>query len=143
MTPEKIEALREMTKNHNDFADMTLYFFDHFADFPEFVDDGVKVENSLLRGALEAIAEKIFVGSKRSKIDELVIAKYSNTDLLHGTALTNNMGMISFYYFENDGIGVANIIKTMGNTNTLFSRFSTKTTPENSFSGKHNHSSLN
>ena len=142
MTPEKIEVLREMTKNHNDFSDTSLYFINHFAEFPGFIEGREDTENPLLRNALEAIVEKIFVGSKRSKIKNYRSIRYKNTDILHGSLLTNNAGMISFYYFENDEIGLATIIKTRG-AEALFSRFSTKTTPENSFSGKHNHSSLN
>ena len=143
MTPEKIEVLREMTKNHEDFSKMSTYFFDNFAESKEFMKSGKEVKNPLIRAAIDALVEKFFtVNGKLPEIAGFFTIKYKDTDMFHGSLMTKNMNMITFYYFENDGIGLATIVKKFGG-GTDFTRFSTKLTPENSFSGKHDFASKN
>ncbi len=136
MTSEKIEKLREMTKSGDVFHEMEKYFFDNFVNHTDFINAGKRCQDAHLSAALEALVDQISLGKKADKIEKLLIIKYLDSDMLHGTVMTKNSTLIMFYYFENEKFGLATILPTPLRKETLYTRFSTALTIEDSFWAK-------
>ena len=112
-----------MTKTHNNFSDMQTYFFDHFVDEQKFIDRSFPVENETVKNLLKSIVEETFGLESKVRLLDLMILNFEGTDLLHGTGPLSNRGLVTFYYFQNEDIGVAAVANGKHDGNMIFSRF--------------------
>ena len=85
MTKEKIEELRELTKNNDDFALMQTFFFDHFGDHREFADRSQRTRNLKLDAMIQQVLENVSATQKIKMLDPMML-RFVPTDLVHGAA---------------------------------------------------------
>jgi hypothetical protein len=130
MTKEKLEELRELTKNHDDFSVMQTFFFDHFGDHREFADRSQKTRNLKLEAMINHVLDNVSPSKKIKMLDPMML-RFVPTDLVHGAARLSGGGLITFFYFGNDNIGMAAIKTSFANEETLFARIK-EVTPDGS-----------
>jgi hypothetical protein len=121
MTKEKLEELRELTKNHDEFSVMQTYFFDHFGDHREFADRSQRTRNLKLEAMIQQVLENVSP-LKKIKLINLMMMRFVPTDLVHGAAQLSGGGLITFYFFGNENIGMAAVKTSFANDETLFAR---------------------
>ncbi len=122
MTKEKLEELRDLTKNHDEFHVMQTFFFDHFGDHREFADRSQRTRNLTLDAMIQQVLENASPLKKVKMLDPMMM-RFVPTDLVHGAARLSGGGLITFYFFGNDNIGMAAIQLNIGSSEpTLFAR---------------------
>jgi hypothetical protein len=112
--------LKEKLKTATKFDEIWNYFFDHFMENAEFMAMGKPIQrHELLEAVLAQIAARLF------KTDKAILAmrliKLDEQNFIHGCGMLNGQ-LTSVIYFEDDHVGVFNIV--MGDGRTEIARFS-------------------
>lgn len=102
------------------FDEIWNYFFDHFMENADFMAMGKPIQrHELLEAVLAQIAGRLF------KVDaavlEIRLIKLDEQNFIHGCGMLNGH-LTSVIYFEDDHVGIFNIV--MDNGRTEMARFS-------------------
>lgn len=100
MTPDNLRTLKNKLLTAKDFKEPWEYFFDHFAENPEFLKLGQQAENSLLSDIIAAIGEKIF--RKKITVTNLLLTEVSKYSFFHGACFIQGKVATIIYFKDID-----------------------------------------
>ena len=103
----KLHFLKEQIKTTKDFEIPVHYFFDNFADFPEFINLCEETPNELLDKILISIGQKVFKKTT-IEIQQKLFLSLKSHHFIHGPVIIENH-MMSFAYFTDIKLGVFSI----------------------------------
>jgi hypothetical protein len=112
---------KKMTVNDN-FKETFEFYFDHFAENPDFMQKGQPVENEKLMQAAKTIAKQI-LGEKKITLTNFMLMGLPDFHFYHGVGFVNQ-SLINIFYFEDIDTGMAAIAAfPPGSSETKISRF--------------------
>jgi len=117
-----LETLRDKIVNGKDFADIFEYFYDHFGENTEFLDEGEPANDQLLVGLLGKIGGAIFK-TDRVRLDNLFLIRIPEYHFIHG-GFTMNGAISSVIYCTDLQKGIVVVHRPKSNPPTHFARFS-------------------
>lgn len=127
MTAEKIKELKALTLNHDVFADMQTFFLDHFVDARGFVEKSKPYKHFDAKSLINTVLEELPLNGRIQRIIQIMVLKYEQTPLIHGSGPLQGGGFVAFYYFEDEDFGLLSVIRPQGDT--VFSRIK-RSTPD-------------
>lgn len=104
---KKLYFLKEQIKTTKDFEIPVHYFFDNFAEFPEFINMGKATTDELLDKILIGIGQQVFK-KKDINIQQKLFLSIEDYNFIHGPVIIENR-MMSFAYFTDIKLGVFSI----------------------------------
>jgi hypothetical protein len=111
MTTEKLEKLRGMVKNHDNFMETQSFFFDFFADNPKFMSASKPIgEESYKELMNKTLREMPVFKGKSINLRSLRVMKYAQTDLIHGSGFLSSGGVATILFFENEEMGLMGVV---------------------------------
>jgi hypothetical protein len=125
MTAEKIEELRALTLNHDVFADMQTFFLDHFVDARGFIEKSKPYKHFNAKSLVNSILEELPFKGRIQRVIQMMVVKYEQTPLIHGSGPLQGGGFVAFYYFEDENFGLLSVIRPQ--CDTVFSRIKLST----------------
>jgi hypothetical protein len=122
----KIEQLKGLLVNAEDFADIMNYFFDELVSDPGFRAKGKPLKDKHIeqrfRGVLEILRERLRLGPQ-GPTQMMGALWLKDFELAHGAfAVGDRLGMA--FYFRDLDMGLSALGALNGSTEVLFSRFS-------------------
>ncbi len=106
--------LKEKLITAKKFDEIWNYFFDHFMENAEFMAMGKPIQrHELLEAVLGQIAGRLF--KVDSAVLEIRLIKLDDQKFIHGCGMLNGH-LTSVMYFEDDHMGVFNIVMDDGRT---------------------------
>ncbi len=115
---KRLKQLQSRIDRDKDLGEFWEFYMDYFADHPEFLDFGGRVEHPFLSEIIPRLSETM-VQKKPKTILFIGIPDY---DFVHGSfQIPNKVG--AFVYFEKKLKGVLAISELTGSGMTKFSRF--------------------
>lgn len=103
----KLYFLKEQIQTIKDFEIPVHYFFDNFADLPEFINSCEQIEDILLDEILISIGQKIFKKND-IEIQQKLFLSLKEHHFIHGPVIIENQ-MMSFAYFTDIKLGVFSV----------------------------------
>jgi hypothetical protein len=115
-----ITKLKEKLRTETRFDEIWNYFFDHLIDDDEFMSMGRVIKrNDVLEAVLGQLGARLF--KTANLVVQIRLVRVEQHQLIHGAG-TMNGNIISVLYFEDDQLGIVNVV--MPNGRTEMARFS-------------------
>jgi hypothetical protein len=106
--------LKETLMTAKRFDEIWNYFFDHFMENAEFMSMGKPIQrHELLEAVLAQIAGRLF--KVEAAVLEIRLIKLAEQNFIHGCGMLNGH-LTSVIYFEDDHMGIFNIVMDDGRT---------------------------
>lgn len=115
-----IQELRRLTIESRDLSVPVEYFHDQVVVLDEFVSQSDQGEHPLLEEMLRAAARRAIPDFE---IQSFTLLQLTEHRLWHGAGHGTSGGLAVFLYFEDEGVGVAQIMASPSNPQTHFVRF--------------------
>jgi hypothetical protein len=104
---KKLYLLKEQIQTTKDFEIPVHYFFDNFADFPEFLNMCAQTEDALLDKIIISIGQEVFKKQK-VEVQQKLFLSLKEHHFIHGPVIIENH-MMSFAYFTDIKLGVFSV----------------------------------
>lgn len=115
---KRLKQLQSRIDRDKDLGEFWEFYMSHFADHPEFLDFGGRVENPFLSEIIPRLSETMVKKKPRT----MLFIRIPEYNFIHGSfQLPNKIG--AFVYFEKKLKGVVAISDLTGSGMTKFSRF--------------------
>ncbi|BDA66065.1 hypothetical protein CAL7716_002310 [Calothrix sp. PCC 7716] len=103
MNLDRLQELKQKLTNDTDFSKIWLFYMDHFADHPEFIEVGGRVHNEHLDTVVRTTSQEMF--GKKVKINHDLTIYIPEHKFFHGPFQAG--GRIGgFIYFEDVKVGL-------------------------------------
>ena len=122
MKPVLFQELKQQLVQDADLSQIWLFYMDHFADHPEFIELGEPVNHAFLEAVVPQICQQMFGGE--ISIDDLLLIYIAEYQFFHGPVQVEGRpgGVI---YFEDAKIGLLAVSAEFPPTAEVkYSRFS-------------------
>jgi hypothetical protein len=115
-----LATLKDKLANATDFGDVWTYFFDHFGEDREFIDQGDRADHPFLEAIIAQIGEELF-GCKVA-VENLLLTRLPDHDFYHGGfTFAGRMGNV--IYFDDVQTGLLAVLMAGGSSETKMVRF--------------------
>jgi hypothetical protein len=122
MKINRLHELKQKLTNESDLSKIWLFYMDHFADKPEFLDVGERAENKYLDTVIRRTCQQMF--GKETKITDSLLIHIAKYRLFHGAfQVKKRTGGVIF--FEDIKVGLLAVSADYPPTDMVkYSRFS-------------------
>ncbi len=117
---ERLDKLKELLVNEDNFSTIVKYFFDNLGEDREFIQQGKIVKNPLLKKIIRKACLDFI--SKEQQMTKLFLIQLKGHPFLHGAFFIGSYPC-SFFYFEDVKKGMIIIARTMTFGETSYIRF--------------------
>jgi len=119
---EHLDTLKTKMTTNDDFKETFDFFFDNFAEDPDFMESGSPVENEMLMQAAKTIARRM-LGEEQVTLSNFMLMGLPDFHFFHGVGFVNRY-MFNIFYFDDIDTGMAACAAfPPGNSETKMSRF--------------------
>lgn len=119
----RIQELKHMLLHDKDLAPVWLYFMDHFAEDPEFIALGERVDHPLIEVVLDQVSKQLF--PRDGKVVRVILTQLQEPKFLHGGFFMGlRPGGVIFY--EDVNMGLVAVPDLPPSIEVKYARFSSR-----------------
>ncbi len=118
----QLNKLKVMLTTSQNFKEVFNFFFDHFGENPDFLDEGEPIIHDALQRILILTAERA-LGLQNLQMDKNVFIRVKDLQFIHGIGMLNEY-MMNMFYFEDIDTGMCALANPLEMGETKIARFS-------------------
>jgi hypothetical protein len=126
-----LATLKDKLATATNFAEVMVYFFDHFGEDPDFMGQGESGRVPFLETVLAEVGKQLYKDSGRTTLAiDFRLVRLPEQQFVHG-AVTLGGKPANVIYFEDVHIGLMTVIWSLKPPETKYVRFSGRQMPRN------------